>query len=217
MVFGEMRIYRNFRIKLGKIAVNYLVATSIFSVGTMSVGAHGGEDHGDAKPQTVASDRGVSRSSRLGELEVTIKHPVLDPDTAANGSLFITKYKTNDAVDKAEPTLEIENAAGQVTQVIVTRSDLSGTFALKIPPLPEGTYTMRVKVTYSGEADTLTFSGVNISHAEAAAEISSGISWLRTVLLMLTGTFVLVLFAGLFYLVWRSADSGEGRREPVSI
>lgn len=201
-----------------RVIVALILISSVFLFGGVpGIFAHGGEDHGDTQSQIVATNKGISRSARLGEVEIAVKHPVLDPDVAANGLLFITKYETNEAVDKAEPTVEIENAGGTVTQVAVTRSEIPGTFTLKLPPMPEGNYTMRVKVMYSGETDTLTLSGVNVSHAEPGADGSSSISWFRSILLVFTGIFVLVLFAGLFYFVWRTADTGDGSREPVSV
>ena len=72
---------------------------------------------------------------------------------------------------------------------------------------------MRAKITYSGETDTATFSGVKVEHP--AAETATGISWLRTILIFLSGSFVLALFAGLMYFVWRFADEGEIRNETV--
>ena len=73
---------------------------------------------------------------------------------------------------------------------------------------------MRAKITYAGETDTVTFSGVKVEHP--AAETATGMSWLRTILIFLTGAFVLALFAGLIYFVWRFADEGEIRNETVS-
>jgi hypothetical protein len=39
--------------------------------------------------------------------------------------------------------------------------------------MPAGVYTLRAKVTYDGETDTATFSGVNVeaTHTAASAEI----------------------------------------------
>jgi len=41
-------------------------------------------------------------------------------------------------------------------------------------------------------------------------------TWLRSILMVLVATVVLALFAGLAYFVWRSADEGEIRNDPVS-
>ncbi len=177
--------------------------------------AHGGEDHGDSQPKTAPSEKGsISRTSRIGELEVMVKHPFLEPDTATLAKLFLTKYATNEPSDKATAAIEIESSNGAVTQVSVEKTDAAGIYNLKIPALPEGSYTMRAKITFAGETDTATFSGVKVEHP--AAETATGMSWLRTILILLTGSLVFALFAGLMFFVWRFAGSGEIRSETVS-
>ena len=180
----------------------------------MSFG-HGGEEHGDSQPKTVPSEKGsILHTSRIGELEVMIKHPFLEPDTATSAKLFLTKYATNESSDKATAVIEMESSNGSVTQIAVEKTDVAGSYNLKIPALPEGSYTMRAKITYSGETDTATFSGLKVEHP--AAETATGMSWPRTILIFLTGSFVFALFAGLMYFVWRFAGESEIRNETAS-
>lgn len=198
------------------IAIWMLIASFLLSGFGHAIYAHGGEDHGDAKPKVTTNEKGsVSRSVRIGQLEAMVKHPVLEPDVAAAGSLFITDYQTNSAFAKATVSVEIENAGGTTTAVPSEKAEQAGIFNLRIPALSEGAYTMRVKVTYDGAVDTATFSGVNVAHAETG-ETATGMSWLRSALLFFTGSFVLVLFAGLFFIVWRSADTKDVQGEAVS-
>ena len=198
------------------VAAALLVNSLLFFGGPFHAFGHGGEDHGDSQPKTAPSEKGtISRTSRIGELEVMVKHPFLEPDTATLAKLFLTKYATNEpSTDKATAAIEIESSNGNVTQVTVEKGDTAGSYNLKIPALPEGSYTMRAKITYAGETDTVTFSGLKVEHP--AAETVTGMSWLRTILIFLTGSFVFALFAGLMYFVWRSADEGEIRNEAVS-
>ncbi len=165
-----------------------------------SVSAHGGEDHGDEKPKVPTTAAGtVSRTSRLGDFEVMLKHPLLEPDTAAAGQLFITKFATNEPFSDANPAIEIEPAnGGSVTEIAVERTDAGGSYVLKIPAFTEGAYTIRVKANVGGKIDTTTFSGVEIAHQEVAAA-SGGGSWLQT---LLTGFLLIIgltLFGGLIY------------------
>ncbi len=202
--------------KVRKAIAGWLLFSSLLILGSnFQVFAHAGEDHGDSKPKTAVSDKGtVSHTSRIGELELMIKHPAIEPDTASLARLFITKYSTNEAADKVTAVIEFESPNGAVTQVAVEKADAAGSYNLKIPALPEGSYTMRAKITYGGETDTATFSGVTVSHP--AAETAAGMTWLRSVLMVLVGIAVLALFAGLGYFVWRFADEGEIRNETVS-
>ncbi len=204
--------------KVRKTASGWLLLSFLLLFGgDFQAFAHGGEDHGDSQAKQAPSGKGtISRTSRIGELEVMIKQPVLEPDTATLATLFVTKYATNEPADKVTAAIEIESSNGTLTQVSVEKADAAGSYNLKIPALPEGSYTMRAKITYAGETDTATFSGVKVEHPAAVAASISGMSWLRTILIFLTGTFVFALFAGLMYFVWRSADEGEIRSETVS-
>jgi hypothetical protein len=179
--------------------------------------AHGGEDHGDAKPKTETTDKGtVSHSSRLGDLEVMLKHPVFAPDTATTARLFVTKFETNQGFADVVPAIEIESANNSVTEAKVEKTDTAGIFNVSFPALPQGTYTIRTKLTHGGETDTATFSGVEVKTASASASENSGMSWARTVLIGFIFTIVLALFGGLIYFVLRLGASEPLKDETVA-
>jgi len=187
----------------------------LFSANMTQVFAHGGEDHGDEKPKTTTTAAGtVSRTVRLGDFEITLKHSALEPDTAASARLFVTKFATNEAVDEAVPTLEIESASGSVTQIAAEKT-AAGSYNLKIPALTEGNYNVRMNLKSGNETDTATFSGVEIAH-HSTETAEGGASWLNTALLYLVGAVVLGLFGILFYFVWRMADGKQIGEETVS-
>ena len=183
----------------------------------IAVFAHGGEDHGDQKPAAVANVKGtVSHTTRLGEIEVMLKHPELVPDTATSGKLFFTKFQTNEPVDKVTSVIEIEAADGSITQATVEKTDDAGIFSVKIPALPQGTYVVRAKVTTKGETDTATFSGVEVK-PEATATTNSGVfSWIRNILIAVIFAVVIAMFGVLVYFVLRFSASDEIDNEAVS-
>lgn len=175
-------------------------------INNLNVFAHGGEDHGDNQPKATTNAKGtISRTARLGEYELTLKHPFLEPDTATSARLFITKFKTNEAVDKANAAVEIESVNGSVTEAAIEKTETDGSYNVKIPALPQGTYTIRAKLTYNGETDTAIFSGVEIK-PQPTASSESGMSWARTALIAFVFALVLALFGGLIYVVMRFAD-----------
>ncbi len=193
-----------------------LLAMSIVLVNVPEIFAHGGEDHGDAKPKSTANSTGtVSHASRVGDYEVLIKHVLLLPDTPTAGLLFITNFATNEPVGSTEPSVEIESANGVVTIAEVEKSESLGTYFVKIPALAEGTYTLRAKVTDKAGTETATFAGVNVAHPPAA-EQAGGMSWLQTALLFLVGAVHLSLFGALVYFVWRLADDGRISEETAT-
>lgn len=189
----------------------FLLFTLIAFGNATQVFAHGGEDHGDAQPKVATTKGTVSRSARLGEFEITLKTPVLEPDAATSAKLFITKFETNDAVGDAVPTMEIESSGGTITQVAVEKSDAAGSYNLKMPALPEGNYTIRTSLKSAKGSDTATFSNVAVAHSETTDAATNGAtSWVGTILLFTAGAIVLGLFGSLFYFAWRMA-TGEKR------
>ncbi|CAN5499344.1 hypothetical protein BH10ACI1_BH10ACI1_34660 [soil metagenome] len=183
----------------------------------LQIFAHGGEDHGDATPKTETTDKGtVSHSSRLGDLEVMLKHPIFEPDIATNARLFITKFETNEGFAKVTPAIEIESENGSVTQATVENTDTAGIFNVKFPALPNGTYTIRTKLSHGGETDTASFSGVGVKPTPLISTDSGEMSWARTILISFIFLVVLALFGGLIYFVLHNADSKPINEETVS-
>lgn len=192
-----------------------IVALLLFG-NTSQIYSHGGEDHGDEKPTTTASDKGtILRLIRLGDFEIMLKHPLFLPDTATVARLFVTKFETNEPIDQGIPVVEIESANGVVTEALVEKTDAAGSYILKIPALAQGSYTVRAKVTFKGETDTATFSEVEVKKPSVSAS-ENGTSWIRNILIGFVFVLVLAMFAGLVYFVLRFSASGSIKEEPVS-
>jgi hypothetical protein len=203
-------------LKNTKFAIVFLLLVLIAG-GISQVFAHGGEDHGDAKPKTETSGAGtVSHSSRLGELEVMLKHPDFAPDTATGAKLFITKFDTNQGFAEVSPAVEIESANGAVTNAKIEKTETPGVFSVAIPALPAGKYTVRAKLTHGGETDTATFSGVEVATAPAESIENGGMSWARTALIALIFLIVVGLLGGLAFFVLRVAAGEPLKEETVS-
>lgn len=187
-----------------------------FLAGGTNVLAHGGEDHGDEKPKTETTNKGiVLRTLRLGDLEITIRHLPLEPDTAAAARLFITRYATNEPVDATSLQVAVESSNGSIIEIPTEKGATAGTYVMQIPGLPEGGYSLRATVTSGGTTSTATFSGVEVSHQEVATA-GSAASWFQ---FLLTGGFFLLgfaLFAGLVYLAVRVVRHKPLREETVS-
>ncbi len=192
-----------------------LILSVFFAAPTLF--AHGGEDHGDTKPAVVSNQKGmIARTARAGDFEILLKHSPLEPDTETAAKLFITRFATNEPFPDAKPTVEITAKDGKTFEASEVKADASGSFSFKLPPLPEGTYTILAKLNAAGKADTATFQSVSVEHAEAKSLTGSGL-WLRTVLMFLTAAVVLGLFGGLMFYAFRFARSEQaGGQEAVS-
>lgn len=206
------------KLALQNFTAGFISLLAFFLFGTVSmVLAHGGEDHGDAKPTVAATEKGiVSRSAKLGDYEVTLKTPALEPDTASSGRLFITKFETNEAFGEGSPALEIESSNGDaIEQAVVEKTDAAGSYNVKIPALPEGSYVVRVSMKTAKGGDTATFSNVEVAHSAEETTVG-GASWLGTILLFFAGAVVLGLFGSLFYFAWRMAGEKRIGEETIS-
>lgn len=178
--------------------------------------AHGGEDHGDAKPKSTANAKGiVTHSSRLGEIEIMVKHPDLEPDKATEGRLFLTSFATNAPFSGANATVEIESENGNVYTVAIESSEQAGSYALKIPAMPLGVYKMLASVSHGGETDATTFSGLQVKVPVLVVEGET--SWLTQTAIFLVFGLVIVLLGGLIYVVWRFAGGPSVNEDPISV
>ena len=208
---------RNRKRKRNLYALNLLTVALLSVFFAAPVFAHGGEDHGAEKPKTETTDKGtVSHTTRVGDLEVMLRHQSLVPDTGATARLFVTRFENNEAFAEVVPAIEIEAANGIVVPATVEKSATPGSFTVKIPALPEASYLIRAKLTHNGETDTATFSGIEIKPAPTgSAETVS--SWAQTALMLLAALLILGLFVGLIYFALRIEKSESvGEKETVS-
>lgn len=173
-----------------------------------AVGAHGGEDHGDQKPKTTSNAKGIiSHSTRLGEIEIMVKHPAMEPDQSTSGALFITRFDTNEPFKLAIAKIEIESPNGTIFDAATEAGEQPGTYRVMFPAMPAGVYKMRTSVSHDGETDTATFSGIDVKPAAPAAEGET--SWFTRFAIGFIFISVLFLLFGLVYFVWRFA-AGPG-------
>ncbi len=216
MRLNYMKTIKTVNFKLRSMATALLLSFALGLFGSAAqVLAHGGEDHGEAKPKTETTDKGtVLHTTRVGDLEVMLKHERLIPDAGNEARLFVTRFETNEASSDVAPAIEIESANGAVTQATVEKTATSGSFTVKIPPLATGTYLIRAKLTHGGETDTATFSGVEIAHQQAATE--TGSFWTQTVLIAVLFLIALALFGGLAYFARRVFNNKPLGEETVS-
>lgn len=192
-----------------------MVAMSIFFA--VPISAHGGEDHGDTKPAVVSNQKGmIARTARAGDFEILLKHSPLEPDAETAAKLFITNFATNEPFADAKPTVEITAKDGKTFEATGIKSDAPGSFSFTLPPLPEGTYTVLAKLNPAGKADTATFPSVSVEHPATESATASG-SWVRTLLMVLTGTVVLGMLGGLVFYAFRFNQGEQTGEEAVSV
>ena len=207
-------------IKIKIIVFTFSLITTLFSpvFYVAPVSAHGGEDHGDEKPKTVSGEKGTITSTvRVGEFEIMLRHAPLEPDAAVTAKLFVTRYGTNEAVPDAQTAIEITAADGRSYEASEVKTDAAGSYGFKLPPLPEGAYTISARVKTAGETDTATFSGIEVLHHAHADSAASGSSSMQSALMILAAAVILGLFGGLIYFAARFGKSGSAGEKAVSV
>ncbi len=192
-----------------------LVLLALFG-GSGQIGwAHGGEDHGDQKPKTTSNAKGIiSHSTRLGDLELMVKHPAMEPDRSTTGVLFITKFETNEPFKLVVAKVEVESANGGIFTAAVEAGEQAGTYSVKFPASPEGVYKMRISVSHDGETDTATFAGIDVKAPASSAEGET--SWFTKIVIGAVFILVIFLLFGLVYFVWRFTGSSGINEEALS-
>ena len=205
-------MFRYMRGQIARYIGFFILGSVLFTVASpTAMLAHGGEDHGDAKPKSTANAKGVvSHSTRLGELELMVKHPAMEPDKPTTGLLFITKFETNEPFKAVDAKVEVESANGTIFNATVAAGEQAGTYSVTFPPMPSGVYKMRANVSHDGETDTATFSGIEVKPPAQTAEGET--SWFTQLVIGVVFLLVIILLFGLVFFVWRFA-AGPGVNE----
>jgi len=170
----------------------------------LSISAHGGEDHGEAKPQTNIKQNIETRTATTDDFEILLKTPLLEPDKEIDGKLFLTSHETNEPIGNAKITLLVEGEDGKKTEIVVNSTDNPGVYRLTIPPIPNSTVKLSAKINHSGKDAVVSFGAAEIKPApiESSAE---NVSWARSSLLGLGAIGLLTLLGFAAFLLFKNS------------
>ncbi|MBA3438646.1 MAG: hypothetical protein H0T92_02090 [Pyrinomonadaceae bacterium] len=203
---------------MAKIELNILVmavAALFFSI--TPVYAHGGEDHGDEKAPVVSAGAGmVTRVARIGDYEVTVKHPSLAPDKELAARLFVTRFATNEPIGNAQVVITLIGEEGAPVEAAAYAGSTPGIYEVKLPPLPGGKYKLAARVRIGGETETAQYGAVEVAASPPAA-VDSESGWARTALIVLGSLAGLGLAVTGVYRVLRSARRDRIKGEAATV
>ena len=178
-----------------KVIAAVLAAFAVaLTLSDVQVYAHGGEDHSKKAPTVSTSANMVVRYAHVGDLEVTIKHPPVEPDKELAARVFVTRLETNEPVEGAKIFVAF-TAAGTPVEATAEPGNAPGIYEVKFPPMPRGDYTLAARVEVGGATQAVEIGTLQIAPLPPPATASES-SWARTALLAL-GTLVGLGFLGL--------------------
>ncbi len=166
-----------------------------------AVYAHGDEDHGGKKVAVAAGSGMIARTARVGDYEVMMKHPALEPLHEHAARLFITTYATNEPVKEATVSLVIAAKGKEPIKVAAKPSVRAGEYELTLPPLDSGNYSFSVIVKVGGIEQTADSGAVTVETPKTAA-VESNLADPKKVLLWLLSVLLLTAVSLTGYRTW---------------
>lgn len=163
--------------------------------------AHEGHDDGAKKPAVTAEAGMVARTARIGDYEVMMKHPVLEPLREHSARLFITTYATNEPVKEATANLIIAAKGKEPIKVVAKPSARAGEYELTLPPLDSGNYSFSVIAKFGEVEHTASYDAVAIEAPQPAAATGK-LAGAGNALLWSLGVLLLTMVGVTSYRVW---------------
>ena len=184
------------------------VITLALLASSANVFAHGGEDHSESAPVVQVGAGMQMRTARAGDMEVSVKHPVIEPDKETTGRIFVTRFETNEPIEGVRVFVRFGDGAAQ--EVAASAGATAGVYEIKLPPVPRGQYALTARVEAGSASETVEFGQVGVTTPPPAA-IESSNSWARTGLIVLAA---LAALAGVGVVGYRlSQGNRRGRVE----
>ncbi len=196
-----------------KIIRGVLAITLSLLASSASVMAHGGEDHSEAAPVVQVGAGMQTRTARAGEWEVSIKHPVIEPDKEMVARVFVTRFETNEPIGGASVFLRFGD--GSVQEIAATAGATAGVYEVKLPPVPKGQYALTARVEAGNASETVQFGKVDVTTPPPAA-IESSNSWARTGLIVLAALAALMVLGVVGYRLSQGRGRGGIKEEAVT-
>ena len=185
--------------------------TMLASLGAtpVAVFAHGGEDHDEKKAPAISVGLGmVARVARVGDIEVVIKHPAVEPNKETAARVFVTRFGTNEPIGGAKIIIAMEGGGSAPIETTVAPSNTPGLYEVKLPPLPKGQYELSARVEIAGGVQTAQYGALEVAPPPPGSAESAS-SWARTALL---GLALLVGIGLVGVIIYRAAQFARRNR-----
>lgn len=173
--------------------------------------AHEGHDHSKDEPAAVSTGGEIeTRSGRVGDYEILMKSPPLEPDTPVEARLFLVWAQTNAPISNAVITVTIERENDRVMEINAEAdAKVAGGYTATIPAISSGKAKIGARWTLAGTTEQIDFGTADIHVHDAAQPNTIVGNWLPGFLFAVATVFVLALIAGIVWFGVRRLRSGE--------
>lgn len=172
--------------------------------------AHGGDDHGAAKPAPTAMVNGVSAGAMGETFEVLVKAAESEPNEATALRVFVSDARTNAPLTGAE--VELSFLGASEVKLPVTPSESAGLYTASATFPSEGSWEALATVRRGNATEVLSLGAwkveeAHVAHEEAAHE-GSGVK---------AGVLVLLAVGLAAAALWALRRTLRARREPKEV
>lgn len=136
-------------------------------------GAHGGEDHGGARPAPAAMVQGLSAGAMGETFEVLVKAPESEPREATALRVFVSDARTNAPLQGAE--VELSFLSASEVKLAATPSDSAGIYTASATFPSEGDWEAMATVRRGSETEVLSLGAWKVAPHVHADEPASGL------------------------------------------
>jgi len=148
-----------------------------------------------------------TRTSRAGEWEVAIKHPIIEPDHEITARVFVTQFETNEPIANARVFLQFGDSTAQ--EIPATAGTTAGVYEVKLPPMPKGKHALTARVEAGDVNEAIRFGQVDVT-TPPPAEVETISSWARTGLIALA---MLAALGAIVAVAYRLSQSNRRVKE----
>ncbi|MFN2455359.1 MAG: hypothetical protein ABR577_14180 [Pyrinomonadaceae bacterium] len=190
-----------------------LAALMALALLTAKASAHGGEDHGEKQAPVVSTGAGViTHVARTGDLEITVKHPPLEPDKETTARVFATRFATNEPIGNAKIAVTLASDGNALVEAFAAAAATTpGMYEAKLPPLPKGAYKLTARIEQQGESSTAEYGALQVAPLPASSTVGSASVWARNLLIGLAALVCLALIGIVIYRFTQKSPQNQDR------
>jgi hypothetical protein len=182
--------------------LNSALSLILLLLAAPAIWAHGGEDHGEKKPVVSAGPGVVARTARVGDYEILVKHPALEPLHEHPARVFVTRFATNEPVKDAAVSLTVSGKDKAPITLNAKPSAGPGEYEVSLPSLDEGSYNLSAAVTAGGASGTASFGPLAVE-TPSAASAAEQVAGARNAVFWALGAGTLLLVGATLFLALR--------------